>query len=248
VSDLELVRYADRPDLAEIRFATLSQRTFPTFMHHNQTGTRYWARLVPEHPEFQLALVGCGHLVAELHSLPLAWDGTLADLPPGWDDVFERSFESGRAHDCLAALAISVLPERQGEGLAARMIEAMCEAGRVHGLRELIAPVRPTLKERYPLIPIERYVEWRRDDGAHFDPWIRIHERAGGEIVAPAPESMRIEAAAADWEEWTGMRFPDDGEFVVPGMLSPLRVRSGIGVHVEPNVWIRHRLLPSTDS
>jgi GNAT superfamily N-acetyltransferase len=245
---MELFRYADRPDLREIRFATLSERTFPAFMHHNQTGTRYWGRLVPEHPDFQLALVDDGALVAELHSLPLGWDGTLGDLPPGWDDVFERSFESGRPHDCLAALAISVLPERRNEGLAVRMIEAMREAGRAHGLRDLIAPVRPTLKDRYPLIPRERYTDWRRDDGSHFDPWVRIHERVGGEILAPAPDSMRIEARVADWEEWTAMRFPDDGDYVVPGMLAPLRVRDGVGVHLEPNIWLRHRLAPSTES
>ncbi len=162
--------------------------------------------------------------------------------------MFERSFESGRPHDCLAALAISVLPERRGEGLAARMVDAMRDAGRSHGLRDLIAPVRPTLKDRYPLIPIERYVAWRRDDGTHFDPWVRIHERAGAEILAAAPESMRIEAPASEWEEWTEMRLPDDGDYVVPGMLAPLRVWNGIGVHVEPNIWMRHRLAPSTES
>ena len=87
----ELVRYADRPDLHEIRFKTLSARTFPAFMHHNQTGTRYWGRLVPEHTRISSwGLLDDGELVAELHSLPLAWDGTAADLPPGWDDVFER--------------------------------------------------------------------------------------------------------------------------------------------------------------
>ena len=245
---MELVRYADRPDLHEVRFRTLSARTFPEFMHHGQTGMRYWGRLVSEHPDFQLALVDDGELVAELHSLPLAWDGSLADLPPGWDDVFERSFETGRPHDSLAALAISVLPERRGERLSERMIEAMREAGRAHGLRDLVAPVRPTLKDRYPLIPIERYMEWRREDGSHFDPWVRIHERVGGEILAPAPDSMRIEAPVPDWEEWTAIRFPDDGDYVVDGMLAPLRVSAGIGVHVEPNIWMRHRLTPSTES
>jgi hypothetical protein len=104
----------------------------------------------------------------------------------------------------------------------------------------LIAPVRPTLKNRYPLTPIERYVEWRREDGSHFDPWIRAHERVGGVIVGPAPESMLIEAPVFDWEEWTGIAFPEDGTYVVPAMLSPLEVRAGIGRHVEPNVWMRH--------
>ena len=49
---------------------------------------------------------------------------------------------------------------------------------------------------------------WRREDGSHFDPWIRVHERVGGEIVAAAPESMLIEAPVADWEEWTEFRLP----------------------------------------
>jgi len=84
-------------------------------------------------------------------------------------------------------------------------------------------------------------VHWRREDGTHFDPWIRIHERVGGEILGPAPRSMTISAPAADWEEWTGMRFPDDGEYVFGG-LAPLVVRDGIGTHVEPNVWMLHRV------
>src|SRR5206468_8577611 len=125
------------------------------YTHHHRTGARYWGRLVDEHPQFQLALVDGGELVAELHSVPLAWDGSLEDLPPGWDDAFERAFESGRKPDVLCALAISVLPERQGERLSGRMLKAMREAAAAHGLRELIAPVRPTRKERYPLIEIE---------------------------------------------------------------------------------------------
>ena len=38
------------------------------------------------------------------------------------------------------------------------------------------------------------------------------------------------------------MQFPADGTYVVPGGLAPLDVRAGIGVHTEPNVWMRHRL------
>jgi hypothetical protein len=106
----------------------------------------------------------------------------------------------------------------------------------------LAAPVRPTLKANYPLIPIERYMEWRREDGSHFDPWLRIHERVGGRIVAPAPQSMTMEAPVSDWEEWTGMRFPDDGVYIFPGALAPLEVRNGVGRHVEPNVWVVHSL------
>jgi GNAT superfamily N-acetyltransferase len=240
---VNLVRYADRPDLLGRRFAELAEVTFPEYMHHNVPGNRYWGRLYEDHPDFQLGLLDGDQLVAELHSVPTPWDGSEDDLPSGWDEAFLRAFESGRAADVLCALAISVLPTRQGEGLAARMLNAMREAAGAAGLRELIAPVRPTAKARYPLIPIERYVAWRRPDGSHFDPWVRVHERVGGRIIAGAPESMRMEAPREDWETWLDFQLPDDGVYVVAGMLAPLEIRDGVGLHLEPNIWIRHEPL-----
>jgi GNAT superfamily N-acetyltransferase len=242
---MRLVRYADRPDLRAIRFETLVRHTFPEYMNHNEPGGRYWGRLYNEYPDFQLGLVDGDELVAELHSVPTPWDGSAEDLPSGWDEAFTRAFESDREADVLCALAISVRPDQQGRQLSSRMLDGMRRAAVEHGLRELIAPVRPTKKAEYPLVPIERYVEWRREDGSHFDPWIRLHKRVGGTILAAAPQSMVIEAPAAEWEEWCGMRFPQDGDYVVPGMLAPLVVSGGVGRHVEPNVWLRHP--PLTD-
>jgi GNAT superfamily N-acetyltransferase len=239
---VNLVRYADRPDLREIRYERISLLTFPEYMHHNAMGHLYWDRLYTEQPDFQLGLLDGDELVAELHSLPAAWDGTLEDLPPGWDDIFPRAFESGRKPDTLFALAISVLPDRQGQRLSSVMIEAMRDAARTAGLRMLAAPVRPTLKSQYPLIPIERFMDWRREDGSHFDPWLRVHERVGGKIIAPSPVSMTIEAPVRDWEEWTGLTMPEDGDYLVPGALAPLEVRNGVGRHIEPNVWVAHEV------
>jgi hypothetical protein len=51
---------------------------------------------------------------------------------------------------------------------------------------------------------------------------------------------MRIEGTQEEWEAWTGMQFPDDGEYVVPGALVPVTFAGGRGVYVEPNVWMRH--------
>jgi hypothetical protein len=53
---------------------------------------------------------------------------------------------------------------------------------------------------------------------------------------------MTIAGTRAEWEEWTGLTFPEDGEYVVPGALVPVRFKSGRGVYVEPNVWMRHAL------
>jgi GNAT superfamily N-acetyltransferase len=238
---VKLVRYADRPDLRELRRERLLRRTFPEYMNHNEPGGRFWGRLYEEHPDFQLALLDGDELVAELHSVPTPWAGTIEDLASGWDEAFTRAFESDREANVLCALAIAVLPERQGERLSGHMLEAMRAAAGAAGLEALIAPVRPTLKARYPLIPIESYAGWRRTDGSHFDPWIRLHERLGGEILAPAPASMVMEAPAAEWEEWLAFALPADGTYVVPEMQAPLEVRDGVGRHVEPNVWLRHR-------
>jgi len=234
---MAIVRYADRPDLRELRRDALN--TFPEFMNHNAMGWRYWGRLYDEFPAFQLALVDGGVLVGEVHALSVPLDGD--ELPAGWDEAFERGMEGGGGNH-LSLLAISVDPARRGEGVASRLLDAARRAAGDGALESVIAPVRPTLKERYPLTPIERYMTWRRDDGTHFDPWLRVHERAGGRIVAAAPRSMTLEAPVSDWEEWTAMRFPADGSYVVPGMLAPLEVRDGRGTHVEPNVWLRHRL------
>jgi len=243
---MTIVRYADRSDLRARRHAELSGVTFPEYMHHNAPGNRYWGRLYSDFPDFQVALVEGDELLAEAHAVPIAWNGTIEDLPSGWEEGFVRGMDSTKRPSALMAIAISVAPARQGQRLSGRMIETFKDNARAAGLSSVIAPVRPTLKERYPLIPIERYLEWRRGDGSHFDPWIRIHEHVGGEILAPAPESMTIRSPVADWEEWTGMSFPEDGEYVFPGGLATLDVRDGVGTHIEPNVWLLHRVTPTT--
>jgi hypothetical protein len=124
------------------------------------------------------------------------------------------------------------------------MLDVMAGIAKDAGFEHLIAPVRPSLKDRYPLIPIERYVTWTREDGEPFDPWIRIHTRRGGRIVKPIPHSMRITGTVAEWEAWTAMRFPDDGEYTFPDGLATVAIDRGQdrGSYWEPNVWIVHDL------
>jgi hypothetical protein len=53
---------------------------------------------------------------------------------------------------------------------------------------------------------------------------------------------MLIEGTVAEWESWSGMRFPDSGDYVVPGALCPVQmdVHADVGRYVEPNVWVHH--------
>ena len=71
---------------------------------------------------------------------------------------------------------------------------------------------------------------------------MRVHARLGATILRPEPRSMEIIAPVADWEEWTGMLFPEPGTFTFPGGLAPLTVADGTGEYWEPNIWMLHDL------
>jgi hypothetical protein len=118
----------------------------------------------------------------------------------------------------------------------------MRELAQRNGLRRLVAPVRPSWKHRYPLAPIERYVTWRRDDGALLDPWMRLHERLGARVGPPLPESMLISGTVAEWESWTELAFPESGDYVFPDGLAPVSVdrEHDRAIYWEPNVWMVH--------
>lgn len=51
-----------------------------------------------------------------------------------------------------------------------------------------------------------------------------------------------ITGTVAQWEEWTGMSFPESGEYVVPGALQPITINreQDVGTYSDPNIWIRH--------
>jgi hypothetical protein len=117
----------------------------------------------------------------------------------------------------------------------------------LHDATALIAPVRPTWKERYPLTPIERYADWTLSvsgDAPPFDPWLRTHWRLGAERIAIDPDHFIVRGSVADWESWTGMTFPETGPYVVPGALVPVQIdrEHDTGLYEEPAVWMHHRL------
>ena len=231
---------AERPDLAEPAWEA-THDAFPEYNNHGDVLNVYWGGLTEKYPQFQFHLVDGEQILARARCLPVRWNGTLEDLPNGIDGAIARGIDEGEGN-ALCAMVIQVPRGLQGRGLSGAALTAMADIGRANGLTSLIAPVRPNWKERYPLTQIERYVRWRREDGLLFDPWLRVHERAGASILRSEPESLRITGTVAEWEEWVGMRFPEDGEYVFPGGLAPLTIDSGTGRYWEPNVWMHHVL------
>lgn len=173
------------------------------------------------------------------------WHGTVEDLPDGYDGALVRAIEgheAGLATDTLCLMAIVVAAEAQRRGLAGAVISALRQRGDEQRLTKVVAPVRPTLKSRYPLTAMDRFASWRRDDGQHVDPWIRTHLRMGATILGTARRSQTVTGSCAEWEEWTDMKFPDSGPYVVPGALDLLHVDRDAdrGVYEEDNLWLQH--------
>jgi GNAT superfamily N-acetyltransferase len=246
--DAQVVRYSERPELWD-SLVGLSSEVWPEYNLHGDVLNVYWGQLYDLFPQWQFVLVdpADGQVLAEGHTIPVEWDGTDTGLGPGIDAAIAGGFDLRAAAgqpSALCALAAEIPPAHQGRGLAATLLRGMAGLAREAGLPHLIAPVRPNLKERYPTIPIDRYAHWTRDDGTPFDPWVRVHTRLGARLGPPIPQSMRITGTAGEWESWTGMRFPETGDYVFPAGLATVHIDrdAGTGEYWEPNIWLVHPL------
>ncbi|HTP09463.1 MAG TPA: GNAT family N-acetyltransferase [Anaerolineae bacterium] len=237
--------YARRPDLVDGALR-LNGSVWPEFMFHDAVANRLWHRLAESFADYQTMWIDAEEqVVAVGNTVPLVWNGASEHLPSGWDDAFERAvsdYDSDRVPTTLCALQATVDRSLQGNGLSRMVLRGMRHRAVQAGLTALIAPVRPTRKSQYPLTPMERYLRWAQPDGSPFDPWLRTHWRLGAQIVKVAEASMLIESSIDDWEEWTQLRFPETGHYIVPGALNPIEIdaEADRGRYIEPNVWMRH--------
>lgn len=218
----------------------------PRFLSHDSTLVRYWSRLEESFPDFQYCLVdeGSGQTAAIGRSIPLDFGGMWGELPEeGFDWVLAKGFEDqavGRRPTLVSALYIEIAATHRNQQLSARMIKIMRQIGQEQGFHQMIAPVRPSLKHRYPLIDIETYLDWQTAEGLPLDPWLRVHVRLGGQVVGLCRRAMTVSGTSEEWAAWTGIAFPGDGDYVIPWGLVPVQMRGGRGEYVEPGVWVLH--------
>jgi GNAT superfamily N-acetyltransferase len=245
MSDLEIVTTSERPDLADETAAAFRQN-WPEFIFHDPISNEYVGRVELYFPRYDILLLDGGEVVAGGWGVPLTWDGTVMGLPAGGYDgamvAAVRGHELEERPDTLCIMAAAVRRDRQGGGLAGQALSALRDRAMGYGLQRVIAPVRPSLKTRYPLTSMAAFAGWNRGDGLHLDPWIRTHQRLGATILGPANDSMIIKGTVAEWEEWAAMAFPESGKYVVPEALDLVDIDRAAdrGVYSEPNLWMRH--------
>jgi GNAT superfamily N-acetyltransferase len=242
---MEIVSLAERPDLVEAQWDLTS--VWPEFMLHDPVGDLYYGRL-EVWGDYALVAVDGDRVLARGFSVPFAFGTAVGrpDLPDdGWDRVIlwaEHDRFEGRQPTTVAGLEISLVAAARGTGLASQMVRAMGDNAAERGFDELVIPVRPSRKHLEPLTSMAEYAARTRDDGLPFDPWLRLHVRAGGAIVGVCSTAMTIAAALSEWRDWTGLPFDSDGEVLVEGALVPVHASlvHDHAVYVEPNVWVRH--------
>jgi hypothetical protein len=241
-----LFTLAQKPELRD-QIGCLSDESWPPFMLHGNT--HHWYLLFEMFPGYQLLLCDSeDKLIAVGHTVPLIWGGSLPDLPTTIEGILLRAEQAQQhqyAPNTLSALAVMVSSRYRKQNLSVRLIQEMRSLANQCSCSALIAPVRPTWKSSYPLMPMDRYVEWKRPDGAPFDPWIRVHWRLGAAPLCIAPNTLTVEGTVQDWEEWTQMAFPNSGPYVIPGGLQPLKIdcEQNLGRYEDPNYWMKHSII-----
>lgn len=235
---------AERPTL-EGESRRLYEEGWPLYLQASAASRQHWHHVYATFAPLQVLLCAGERLVAVGHMVPLVWDGTVAGLPAGWDAALAQSVQEHgqQAPTALVALAAFVAHAERGRGASLELLRQMAAHAAALGLSSLLVPVRPTLKHRYPLTPMDRYVTWQTEEGTPFDPWLRTHWRLGGQLLGIAPASKVATGSVAQWEQWAGMRFPESGPYIVPTALHPVEIdrAQDEGRYTEPNVWLLHR-------
>ena len=228
----------------------LTRESWPEFMWHNSVIKEHWDDLFDRFPEYQAILLDTktNQPIAVGHSLPFVWEAELNRLPDnGWDWVVKKAVQDhkeGRTPTAQVAIIVAIHTEYQRQGLSSKVLHAVRSIGESKGFTNLVVPVRPNLKRLYPLINMDDYIQWTNDEGMPFDAWLRVHVRLGGKIIKVCPQAKTVLGTRAEWEEWTGLKFPQSGEYIVPGALSPMEldIEKDEGIYIEPNVWMQHSL------
>lgn len=232
-----------RPDLSG-DLQALNRKSWPDFIIYGDSYS--WNRYYEELSDFLLLLTDKNDLlIGGGFTVPVSWNGELDDLPPSIEKIIEAGLESkGSSVNTLIPVAALVDKRIRGENISAVILKQMKSLALQYGLLNLIVPVRPTWKTRYPLQSIESYATWQNKDGLLFDPWLRTHQRLGATVMKCVDTTLRIEGTIEEWESWTGMIFPESGAYVVENALQPVQmdVESNVGIYHEPNVWMQHPL------
>lgn len=210
----------------------------------DDVGYEFWFDMLDVHSAYQFGVYLNGELAGVGNCVPLWEKESIEDLPDeGWRWAIKSSLknESGKPK-YVSAISATVAKGFRGKKISQRILSEFKRLAQESGAEALIAPVRPSLKSKYPLIPLKEYVEWRRPDGSRYDSWLKIHEGIGGRIVKISKDAMIATRPLEFWKELSGQDYLSSGKYLIDGALNPIEIDIDRqeGVYREPGVWIVH--------
>jgi len=219
---------------------------WPVFMQHISIISENWKRLYTYFLDYQIALFENNNLLGIGNSIPLNWQRPFNELPSeGLTWAFEKAiddFQNNIRPNLLVPIQILFNPAHTHQGISYELWNIMKHLASSKGIKNIATPLRPTLKQAYPNISMEEYINWKNNDGRHFDPWISVNVKAGGKIIGICDKSLNIIGTVPEWEEWTKMKFNRSGQYIVDKALIPIDIdiEKNIGQYLEPNLWMLH--------
>jgi hypothetical protein len=171
-------------------------------------------------------------------------DHTKAILPNnGWNYASEAYGDNSEPNS-LCLLSANIRPEARNLKLSYHLINQSKLISKNNQMHWVIAPVRPSQKDKYPLEQLDIYLNRKTENGDMYDPWVRAHINLGAEILNICSESVIVKASPKKWHEWTGIAFEKSGDYILSKGLVPMKMdlEKNVGSYIEPNVWVRYRL------
>lgn len=242
----KIIPFSERYDLFEKQDSICSE-VWPEFMLHDPVADEYWMQFIETFKHTQVMIMEDDEIVAVFNSVPIHYEGKLEDLPEdGWDWAVKKSitdYKKNLKPNILVGLQIVVNKHHQGKGLSSIAVKEMAALAKREGYENLVIPVRPSDKHKYPLLAMENYIKWNNDKKLPYDNWLRVHIKAGGKIIKVCKQAMYIPGTVDEWKEWSGLDFQDSGNYIIPGALNPVKVDldRNLVEYIEPNVWIQHK-------
>ena len=231
-------------EIATYKAAVLD--AFPAIILNSESIFQKWEKIEKYFPSYQLfAFHNNGTLIGFANTIPFQWNQNKNDLPnDGWDWMVNKGikdFESNNKTNSLGGLQIVVTKEYLGKGYSKVLISKAKELKEEKKYKNLFIPIRPTLKQNYAQMPMNEYIEFKKDEKI-YDPWIRTHLKCGASIIKVCENSMNVQGNIQFWENIYQNKIDQSGDLIIDGALHPVKIdiQNNSGEYREPNIWISY--------
>lgn len=240
---MKVISLAEKKEY-KVELDSINEKAWPEFMLN--WDCKEWSQLFTTFEKYQILIINNKEeLMAYGHTIPIYWDEDIRFIPDNLKILMEmavKNNQDGIRPNLLLALAVVVSEDYKGKGLSYEVVNAMKIFASKNKIEDVIIPVRPTLKAKYPLISLDDYVGWENKDGKPFDPWLRVHKKLGGKVFKTAEISMIIRGKINEWEKWTNTVICGSGKYIFKDALNPVEIdiEKNEGIYTDPCVWVHY--------